>query len=204
MTRAAGNARSDDCGSLRDDGLAYVALEMAEKTLQPPIAVKNMKAGTRGFKHPMLGRLLCPIKHLAEFDLDQATCVINYNLGIYSSKRHSDFCKNLMMGGYQSPQKIYRCFFMVMITMTPMRWTGVCAVAPCSFACVYFLIVLALARLVFIGLEAYLHIPIVSYERYSRSGTHQIRSGKDQWPQKCYATNYCLCCIAHKSHCPML
>jgi len=72
MTQALGNARSDDCGSLREDGLAYVALESPGKLLQPPIAAKSPKSGIRGFNHLILGRLLCPIKYLAEFDEDPA------------------------------------------------------------------------------------------------------------------------------------
>ena len=68
MTRALGNARSDDCGSLHKAGLSHVALDMMTHTLQPPIPVGTLKAEKRGFKHPVLGRLLCPIEHVSEFD----------------------------------------------------------------------------------------------------------------------------------------
>lgn len=73
MTQALGNARSDDCGSLREDGLAYVALDSLGKVLQPPIPAKSGKTGIRGFNHQTLGRLLCPVKYITDFDADPAT-----------------------------------------------------------------------------------------------------------------------------------
>ena len=70
MTSAVGVARSDDCGSLKEIGLAYAALEVGLNGLVPSIAPKTTKAATRGWNHPILGRLLCPAKHLVEFDND--------------------------------------------------------------------------------------------------------------------------------------
>ena len=70
MTQALGNARSDDCGSLREDGLAYVAIDTPGKVIQPPIVAKTPKSGMQGFNHLVLGRLLCPIKYVAKFDED--------------------------------------------------------------------------------------------------------------------------------------
>lgn len=68
MTKASGSARSDDCGSLRETGLAYVALGCPNKQLSPAIPPKVDKGSHRGFKHPVLARLLCPIQFVAEFD----------------------------------------------------------------------------------------------------------------------------------------
>ena len=73
MNQALGGARSDDCGSLREDGIAYVSLEISPTILTPAIPVKSPKAANRGFHHPILGRLLCPIKYINEFDADPAT-----------------------------------------------------------------------------------------------------------------------------------
>jgi hypothetical protein len=70
MTQSLGNACSDDCGSLREGGLAYVALTSPLKTLQPLISPKSPKDGIRGFNHVTLGCLLCPIKYIKEFDAD--------------------------------------------------------------------------------------------------------------------------------------
>jgi hypothetical protein len=70
MTQSLGSARSDDCGSLREGGVAYVALTSPLKMLQPLIPPKSPKDGIRGFNHVMLGRLLCPIKYIEEFDAD--------------------------------------------------------------------------------------------------------------------------------------
>jgi len=68
MTSALGGARSDDCGSLKELGLVYAALPIGANSLTPAIPPKTPKAATRGFHHPILGRLLCPAKYLVEFD----------------------------------------------------------------------------------------------------------------------------------------
>ena len=75
MTQALGNAHSDDCGSLCEDGLAYIALDSPGKVLQPPITAKSLKSDIWGFNHLILSCLLCPIKYLAEFDEDPAMWV---------------------------------------------------------------------------------------------------------------------------------
>jgi hypothetical protein len=68
MTKALAAARSDDCGSLREAGLVYAALEVGQESLTPHVAFKALKDTSRGFNHPQLGRLLCPVKYLADFD----------------------------------------------------------------------------------------------------------------------------------------
>lgn len=70
MTSAISAARSDDCGSLKDIGLTYAALEAGMITLVPSITPRTSKSATRGWNHPVLGRLLCPAKYLTEFDED--------------------------------------------------------------------------------------------------------------------------------------
>jgi hypothetical protein len=72
MNKALRGARSDDCGSLREAGLTYVAIDTLSKVLEPPILPGNAKLGTQGFYHPVLGRLLCPLKYIEEFDTDPA------------------------------------------------------------------------------------------------------------------------------------
>jgi hypothetical protein len=68
MGSALSAARSDDISSLRTDGLTYVALDLPDKVLNPPILPKSPKTATRGFNHAVLGRLLCPIKYISDFD----------------------------------------------------------------------------------------------------------------------------------------
>jgi hypothetical protein len=70
MTEKLSGARSDDCSSLRETILSYVAIDYESKSLNPVIAPKSAKSGNRGFFHPVLGRLLCPAKYSNEFDLD--------------------------------------------------------------------------------------------------------------------------------------
>ena len=68
MTAVLGAAHSDDCGSLKETGLSYAACEIGEQYLTPHIGIKTSKNTTQGFHHPQLGRLLCPAKHLVDFD----------------------------------------------------------------------------------------------------------------------------------------
>jgi hypothetical protein len=65
MTKACAQARGDDVASLRDEGLSYAASLMPNRVLTPTILAKAQKSTTRGFLHPQLGALLCPI-HLYE------------------------------------------------------------------------------------------------------------------------------------------
>jgi hypothetical protein len=70
MMKAMGEARSQDASSLREKILAYVAACSVTETLEPPIKPGAKKSDTRGWNHPMLARLLVPIQHLEQFDLD--------------------------------------------------------------------------------------------------------------------------------------
>ena len=96
MTSALGSARSDDCGSLKEVGLTYVALHIGVDNLTPSIPPKMPKAVQRGFHHPSLGRLLCPAKYLAEFDENPTEYVFIISVS------------SLTTIHYQGPQKTRR------------------------------------------------------------------------------------------------
>ena len=68
MNAAAGAARSEDISSLKEAILSYAAVHSPEGVLRPQINSSSSKSDTRGFNHPMLARLLCPIQYLAQFD----------------------------------------------------------------------------------------------------------------------------------------
>jgi len=70
MMTALGGAQGNNCGSLKKAGLVYAALEVGQESLTPHIAFKSLKDPCRGFHHPQLGRLLCPVKHIIDFDTD--------------------------------------------------------------------------------------------------------------------------------------
>lgn len=72
MLKAMGSARSDDCSSLRDTGLSYIAMDLPARRLEPYIPPHADKGSHRGFQHQDLARLLCPMRMLAEFDADPA------------------------------------------------------------------------------------------------------------------------------------
>lgn len=76
MTKAVGSARSDDCSSLRDTGLSYVAMDLPGGRLEPPILPHTDKGSHRGFKHPVLARLLCPMRLIEDFDSNPAEYVV--------------------------------------------------------------------------------------------------------------------------------
>jgi hypothetical protein len=67
---AAGDARSEDCGSLKHNGIAYLPLDPEVDIIQPPICKEHTKA-MRGFNHMITARLLCPKRYLWEFDNDE-------------------------------------------------------------------------------------------------------------------------------------
>lgn len=72
MSKAMGSARSDDCSSLRDTGLSYIAMDLPTRRLEPHIPPHADKGSHRGFQHPDLARLLCPMRMLSEFDANPA------------------------------------------------------------------------------------------------------------------------------------
>ncbi|KAF8148267.1 hypothetical protein B0H34DRAFT_737596 [Crassisporium funariophilum] len=70
LNEAVTAARGADISSLREAGLEYVALEEANEILLPKIRHGADKKTTRGYNHPVLARLLCPVKYLPEFDAE--------------------------------------------------------------------------------------------------------------------------------------
>jgi hypothetical protein len=54
--------------ALLSKGLEY--LEQKLGMLKPPISASRPKADVRGFNHPMIARLLCPVDYLSSFDDD--------------------------------------------------------------------------------------------------------------------------------------
>ncbi|GLB41608.1 hypothetical protein LshimejAT787_1002080 [Lyophyllum shimeji] len=72
MSESAARARSDDIGSLRDAGLAYVELDTK---LDPSIPPRSQKSEHRGFRNLTTARLLCPVRVLAEFKANSAQTI---------------------------------------------------------------------------------------------------------------------------------
>ena len=67
MTKSATQARSDDIGSLRDEGLSYIEALMPGNALSPNILTKSRKSQTCGFLHPQIGALLCPVDRYDDY-----------------------------------------------------------------------------------------------------------------------------------------
>ena len=61
MNAAISEGCSNDIGILKNSIIEYVSLIVPERRLDPPILPSDKKSETRGFHHPMLTRLLCPV-----------------------------------------------------------------------------------------------------------------------------------------------
>jgi len=59
-----------DISSLHDKGIHYIELEQPNQELKPKLNVSAQKSIARGHYHSVLSRLLCPVKHLKDFDAD--------------------------------------------------------------------------------------------------------------------------------------
>jgi hypothetical protein len=70
MNRAAGRARSEDLQSLKHKGLDYVARQMPEGQIVPPIPAHSSKEATRGWTHPQIRELLIPACYLKAYQVD--------------------------------------------------------------------------------------------------------------------------------------
>ena len=67
MVEAFNNARSQDTNSARYELPTYVPLDPLVDVVQPPItSVKS----ARGFNHPVVGKLLCPLRLIPEYETD--------------------------------------------------------------------------------------------------------------------------------------
>ncbi|TFK38280.1 hypothetical protein BDQ12DRAFT_723616 [Crucibulum laeve] len=69
LSSAAATARQEDTAALKNRILGYIHLDMLNGVLKPPLTSAHAKS-LRGFNHPEIARLLCPIKQLGEFDAD--------------------------------------------------------------------------------------------------------------------------------------
>ena len=87
--------RSDDSNSLVLDGLEYVNDKYGP--LEPPIPVKERKAKARGFNHPMIARLLCPVDYIPSFDKDPKGYVIVLII-LHANRSLFRFCDQLVNG----------------------------------------------------------------------------------------------------------
>jgi hypothetical protein len=67
MTEAFSNARAQDTNAARYDVPTFVPLDPLVDVVQPPIT--NDKSA-RGFNHPIVGKLLCPLRYLREYEAD--------------------------------------------------------------------------------------------------------------------------------------
>ena len=95
LNNAARGARSDDSNSLVLDGLEYVNEKYGP--LEPPIPAKERKAKARGFNHPMIARLLCPIDYTASFEKDPKGYVIILAI-LHANRFLFRFCDQLVNG----------------------------------------------------------------------------------------------------------
>ena len=64
METGLSQAGSDDRSSLKEDGLIYTAQLLPNKEFVPKIPPRGNKAAYRGFLHPQIAEMLCPIYHL--------------------------------------------------------------------------------------------------------------------------------------------
>jgi len=69
LVTASNEARSEDSGSLKHNGIVYIPKNPETDVVRPPIPRTQSKA-FRGFNHPDTGRLLCPRRYIKEFDRD--------------------------------------------------------------------------------------------------------------------------------------
>ncbi|KAH9953253.1 hypothetical protein BGW80DRAFT_1468721 [Lactifluus volemus] len=81
MSKSLGFSRSDDIRILREDGLDYVASTQPNNDLMPDIPPYSSKPTYRGWNHPVLAELLCPVEHLENFRAHPARTIQNFTNG---------------------------------------------------------------------------------------------------------------------------
>jgi len=69
MVAAFNEARSNDSSSLKHDAMGYIMKDPDTEPLVPPIPRGKFKSD-RGFNHPVIARMLCPMARLKELDAD--------------------------------------------------------------------------------------------------------------------------------------
>jgi hypothetical protein len=67
MVEAFGSARATDTNSSRYEVPTFVPLDPLVDVVQPPITKDKC---SRGFNHPVVGKLLCPLRLLPEYEED--------------------------------------------------------------------------------------------------------------------------------------
>jgi len=67
MVEASGSARAQDTNSARYAVPTFVPLDPLVDVVQPPITTNK---SARGFNHPIVGKLLCPLRLLPEYEAD--------------------------------------------------------------------------------------------------------------------------------------
>lgn len=103
MIAASGAARSEDISTLGRTIFIYINEADPDHKVHPEISAKLKKSKTRGFKHPVLARLLCPIKHLEDFDANPTEYSVYsypYVMFSYLLFLHTDSCANSIMETY--------------------------------------------------------------------------------------------------------
>ena len=70
METGLSQAGSDDRSSLKEDGLIYAAQLLPNKEFVPKIPPRGSKSAYRGFLHPQITEMLCPIYHLEMLQRD--------------------------------------------------------------------------------------------------------------------------------------
>jgi len=73
-----GQVRSEDVSHLKPVIGKYAAPDPDDEDLVPPISANSHKSRAKmGLNHPQLARMLCPVKHLAEYSKDPQGYVLS-------------------------------------------------------------------------------------------------------------------------------
>ena len=75
MVEAFGNARASDTNSAHYETPTFIPLDPLVDIVQPPITSNK---STQGFNHPVVGKLLCPLRLLLEYEEDPMWVPITY------------------------------------------------------------------------------------------------------------------------------
>lgn len=113
------SARGADIHSLREKGISYIELEQPDKQIVPRIDSATPKSSVRGHKHPVLSRLLCPVKYLeADFDVNPAEYVafIRTKDSIHLPPGSKTNC---VITRFESPLEIFLHSYMPMVATIP-------------------------------------------------------------------------------------
>lgn len=65
-----GDARAQDTNLIRYEVPKYIPLDYKTASVMPPIT--GGEKSTRGFSHPVIAKLLCPLRYHGRFQADPA------------------------------------------------------------------------------------------------------------------------------------